>query len=185
MVDSWLESFVESYYQNFKRYLVQKNVWFPVKKKEGVRKQGGWSDIDILALSEEELHLVSCKTFLGMKKAEETANNIVLWFEEASEFINKHQIYSNLLIERKFPLIKRLILEIPHKSAESAIKKMTPSINIIYYKDLLVDWIDHLKKKMQPISTKNNYITASDKIYKKTEDNIERLLMELIRYNLL
>lgn len=185
MVDSWLESFVESYYQNFKRYLVQKNVWFSVEKKEGVRKQRGWSDIDILAVSDEELHLVNCKTFLGTKKADETANAIVLWFEEASEFIAKHRIYSNLLIKRKFPLIKRLILEIPHKSAEFTIKKMEPSINIIYYKDMLIKWIDYLKTKMQSISSKNNYITPSDRVYKKTEDNIERLLMELIRYNLL
>ncbi len=185
MVDSWLESFVESYYQSFKGYLVQKNVWFSLEKKEGVRKQGGWSDIDILVVSDEELILVNCKTFLGTKKAEETANDIVLWFEEASEFIIKHHIYSNLLTKRKFPLIKQLILEIPHKSAESTIKKIEPSINIIYYKDMLIEWIDHLKTEMLSISSKNNYLTPSDKLYKKTEDIIERLLMELVRYNLL
>ena len=183
MVDSWLESFVESYYQSYKKYLVQKNIWYYVKKKEGIRKQANWSDVDILALSDEELILISCKTFLGHKKAEDSAKSIVIWFEEAAEFISNHDIYSKILSKRRYPLIKQLILEIPHKSAERLITTMAPDINIVYYKDMLVEWIDFLKLRI--VSSNGPYKTSSVKIYKKTEDNIERLLMELIRYNLI
>jgi len=183
MVDSWLESFVESYYQSYKKYLVQKNIWFRVEKKEGIRKQANWSDIDILALSDEELILINCKTFLGYKKTEDSAKSIVIWFEEATEFIQNHLIYSKILSKKDFPLIKQLILEIPQKSAEDSITTMNSDIKIIYYKDILVEWIEFLKSKIG--SSNGSYKTPSDKVYKKTEDHIERCLMELIRYNLI
>ncbi len=185
MVDSWIESFVQSYYQSFKKFLVQKNIWFRVEKKDGVRKQANWSDIDILALSSESLFLVSCKSFLGAETAEKSVQRIKVWFGEATEFVENHEIYKKLIFTKKFPLVKELVLEVPHKKAEALIKEQCPEINIFRYKDMLVEWIDFLKSEMIDSTSKGKYITPAEKVYKKTDDHIERLLMELIRYKII
>ena len=119
MVESWVESFVESYYRNFKHYLVEKNIWFKVSKKDGVRKQGGWTDIDVLAFSDNTVYLISCKTFLGAIKMDKSVQKNVLWFEEATEFISNHPIYSKLIKGKT--LVRLLILEIPSKTIEESI----------------------------------------------------------------
>ena len=87
------------------------------------------------------------------------------------------------MYKKDFPLIKQLILEIPYKSAEDSIIKMDPEIKIVYYKDMLVEWIEFLKSRI--VTSDGSYKTPSDKVYKKTENRIERCLMELIRYNLI
>ena len=176
MVDSWIEDFVESYYRCYKKYLVQKNVWFRVPRRLDVRKQANWSDIDILALSDEELEIISCITFLGQQVADVSANKVAVWFEEAKDFIVKHEIYSGLLRKRNYILKKKLVLENPFPKAEGLIKKLDPDIEIIYYKDLLIAWLNFLKEEMKHVD--------KNKVYTKTEDPIERLLMEIIKYEL-
>jgi len=64
---SWVEHVVEEYYK-MKGYMISRRVKYKTPKPNG--KMSNWKDIDILAVNEDEVLVVECKSFLGVLRGE-------------------------------------------------------------------------------------------------------------------
>lgn len=57
---SHVEDIAAEYYR-LKGHIVSRNIWYKLPKGP-TRKVPGWADIDVLALSDNDMHIVSCVT---------------------------------------------------------------------------------------------------------------------------
>jgi hypothetical protein len=150
-----------------KGYLVHTNIWFQLKKERTRKKVAGWSDIDMLALTPEEVILVQCKSFLGQKKSESIANELIAWFENAEDYLNNDASWKAWINGRN---IKRcLVVDSSVKKTEKRLKEK--DIQVMYYSHVLSELIRMLR--------------SPDIRKGKEDDSIIRLLCALIDKDLL
>jgi len=158
-VGSWIEEIVARYYQKLGFFVIV-NYSFFVPREESGKKVGGWSDIDVLAYNGRELHVVQCKSFLGMKKAKDAAKNVLRWFEVALKHLEKDPKLRELAKQSK--VVKRVVLQTPQpKSAVEMLK--SSGIEVVVLSDMIKELIEVVKKELE------EYKTHGGRIGKETD----------------
>ena len=116
-------------------YITMSNVQFQLDKEKAGKKVAGWSDIDLIAIKPEEIAIVQCKSFLGTKKAELIAKEIIDWFFNAVDLIKNDDSWSHWIKNREIK--KYLIVDHTIIKTEKLIEESDSGIEISYYKNLL------------------------------------------------
>jgi hypothetical protein len=96
MSANFVEELVGEYYRN-KGYLVQTNYWFPFESKRTRRDKEGaqeysarsWSDIDVLAVGENEILVIQVKAIINEMKM---AEKIIKYFRRTGAFLEDKNI---------------------------------------------------------------------------------------------
>jgi len=147
MALGYVEELALRYFEK-KGYLISSNIRFQLKKEWTGKKVAGWSDIDMIALKTHELIIIQCKSFIGTKKSEKIADDIINWFQYVERFLKEDNIWNQWLKGRE---IKRyLIVDYPPtKKAEEILRKN--GIGILHYRDLLTELLDILKLKLSKL----------------------------------
>ncbi len=127
-------------------YITMPNVQFQLDKERVGKKVAGWSDIDLIAISPKEFAIIQCKSYLGTKKAELIAREIINWFDNAVHFVENDKAWSFWIKKRK--VSKYLIVDHTVIKAENLIEESGAGIEICYYKDLLIKLLQLLQKKV-------------------------------------
>jgi len=122
-------------------YLTVPNIRFQLKKEWTGKKIQGWSDIDLLAINQNEIIIVQCKTFIGTKKSEIISEEIISWFNYVVKYITCDEKWSTWANKRNIK--KYLIVDSTVKCTEDNLKKN--DIVIISYEKILIDLINLLK----------------------------------------
>jgi hypothetical protein len=162
----YVEELAVRYFRK-KGYLVHTNIWFQLKKERTKKKVAGWSDIDMLALSNSEALVVQCKSFLGTKKSESIVKELIAWFENAEDYLKNDSHWKQWIDSRS--LKRCLVIDTSVKKTEKKLKEN--NVEVMHYSSLLTELIDMLR---------------SPEIRKgKEDDPIVRLLCALIDKNLL
>jgi len=157
----YVEELAVRYFQK-KGYIVQSNIWFQLKKERTKKKVAGWSDIDMLALSKDEVLVIQCKAFLGTKKSETITTELIDWFENAEDYLKNDPHWKQWLDGRT---LKRCLV-IDHPVNKTAKRLKDKGVQIVRYDSLLTELVRML---------------ISDEIRKgKEDDPIIRLLCALI-----
>lgn len=93
-MENFIEQLIAEYYRS-KGYFVTTNHWFSFEHlRSRTRKTGevqeydarGWSDIDVLALSEKELLIIQVKAVIN---TEQVPDQIVNFFDRVSSYLNE------------------------------------------------------------------------------------------------
>lgn len=126
-------------------YITMPNIRFQLDKERTDKKVAGWSDIDLIAINEEEFAIVQCKSFLGTKKAQLIIKDIIEWFEHAIHYVNTDSTWNYWLKGRKIK--KYLIIDFRTDKAVELIKKSKSGIEVFYYNHLLTKLIQSLMNK--------------------------------------
>jgi len=140
MAFGYVEELALRYFEK-KHYLVIPNIRFQLKKRIIGRKVAGWSDIDMIALSINELLIVQCKSFIGTAKSEKIANDITNWFKYTELFLKEDSNWKKWVKGRS--ITKYLIVDHTVKKTEVSLKEK--DIKVLYYGDLLKELINILK----------------------------------------
>ena len=99
---SYTEELVSEYYKHLEdngkpRFFISEHVHFPRGRKYG------WSDIDVLAIGKDEIHIVQTKGYAIHKKTvEETVEDVVEFFKEAENFVRRTFDIGNKKIVKVF-----------------------------------------------------------------------------------
>lgn len=88
MSKGYVEELALRYYQK-EGFLVTQNIPFQLDKKKTGLRVSGWSDIDLLAVNQEKMLIIQCKSFLGTGKAEKVADHLEKWFSYAENYIRE------------------------------------------------------------------------------------------------
>lgn len=142
---SWIEEIVARRYQKLGFFVIMDYKFFVPREISG-KKVGGWSDIDVLAYNGEELHVVQCKQFLGMKKAENVARDILRWFEIAVNHIEGDAKIRELA--RHSRIVKRVVIQFPHpKRAVEMLR--SHGVEVVLLREVIKELIDLAKKEIE------------------------------------
>lgn len=141
MTTGYVEQLALRYFGK-KGYIVQPSVWFQLDKAKTGKKVGGWSDIDLVALSQQELVIIQCKAFFGVKKAEAVVQGLVVWFRQAESFLRKDPMWKPWLEGRE--IVKCMVVDHFVKKAERLLSDQ--GIQILLYEDVLKELLLLLQK---------------------------------------
>jgi len=156
---------------NYQGYITQNRIpfWLP---REKTGKQPQWSDIDVLAIKNDEVKFVECKAFLGVAPKERVVKKIEEHFKIASEYIV--DIYPWLKNKRKTFLV---VAEAP-KNLQSYKTLLGDNIELKHFKEVIEGVLKHLRTKLPP----DKYKGAIGYGIKEEEENMCRLLLTLLSY---
>lgn len=135
----YVEELASRYYLK-RGYLVIPNTRFQLDKAKTGKKVSGWSDIDLLAISQSEVLIIQCKSFLGTKRASAIARDIIDWFDYALNYLKKDETWSVWLSGRETKRI--LVVDCSVSKAEDILKQN--DIEIHLYDDLLKELLQKL-----------------------------------------
>lgn len=138
---SYVEDIASEYYR-LKGYLIFRSIKYQVPRTETGKKASGWKDIDILALNEIETLAIECKSFTGLKKAEDMAEELLENFKYAEKFY----IQKTPLVKDK-KIRKILVVDWAVKRVDNILK--TKGIEIYHLNDLMKDFLAVLKTKLK------------------------------------
>ena len=141
MALSYVEELALRYFEK-SGYLVFPNIRFQLKREWTGKKVSGWSDIDMIALKPDELVIVQCKSFLGTKKGEDIANDVINWFKYAELFLRENNKWKVWLDKRK--IRKCLIVDYTVKKVEPILN--SSGIEVLYYNRMLTELLRMLKE---------------------------------------
>ncbi|MQY59071.1 MAG: hypothetical protein GH144_05620 [Clostridia bacterium] len=156
---------------NYEGYFTQNRVPFWLPKEKTGKRQSQWSDMDILAVKENEVKIVECKAFLGVAPREIVIKRIKERFEIGSEYILKSYPW---LKDKKMSFL--LIAEAP-RNLESYKSLLGDNIELKHFREVIEKVLSHLRTKSPPDKYKG---TISYGI--KEEENMCRLLLTLLAY---
>lgn len=142
MTFGYVEELTLRYFEK-KDYLVFPNIRFQLKKERTKKTVAGWSDIDMIALSQDEMIIVQCKSFLGTDKAERVAQNIMEWFGNAKHFLEGDKTWKDWCKGRTIK--QYLVVDGTIKKVETLLKSQNINIEIFYYETLLIELLNMLK----------------------------------------
>ncbi len=144
-MSSWIEEIVARYYQKLGFFVIMDYKFF-IPREVSSKKVGGWSDIDVLAYNGEELHIVQCKPFLGMKKAENVVKDILRWFEIAVNHVRDDPKIRDLV--RHSRIVKKVIVQSlqPKKAIEML---RSHGIEVVQLSGVIKELIDLVKKEIE------------------------------------
>ncbi len=104
---SYTEELVSEYYRHIPatkgipKYMVAKHVHYQDKKATTHVK--GWSDIDVLAISEDEICIIQTKSFAAFKNTvQESINSAIQYFRVAQTFVLERYDIKNKKIRKIF-----------------------------------------------------------------------------------
>ena len=141
MAISYVEDIASEYYR-LKGYLVSRSIKYQVPRAEAGKKASGWKDIDILALNEREALVIECKSFTGVKKAEDMAKELLTNFRYAEKYyVEKHPLFKNKDIR------KILVVDFAVKKVDDILKKN--DIEVYHLDALMKDFLTFLKTKLK------------------------------------
>jgi len=140
MALGYVEELALRYFEK-KGYLISPNIRFQLKKEWTNKRVAGWSDIDMIALGFHELIIIQCKSFIGTKKSEEVAKQIIKWFQYAERFLKEDSSWKQWLTKKEIK--KCLIVDFSVKKTEQILKRS--GIEVLYYSDLLSELLNLLK----------------------------------------
>jgi len=142
---SWIEEVVARYYQK-KGFFVIKNYLFYVSREESGKKAGGWSDIDVLAYKDHELHIVQCKPFLGQEKHEKVINDITRWFNLAEKHVKEDPKIGHLASKSTI----RRVLVLHTLQPKSAVNKIRErGIEVIALHKIIAELIKIIREEVR------------------------------------
>lgn len=137
MAQSWIENVAAEYFRKL-GFLVLENISYFAKAPH--KTQPVWQEIDVIAVSENETHIVSCKR--GMSPID---------YRKLPEYFSMHV---NYLRTSKFswalnrPIIeKALVIEHPRPKHVKPLEKM--GINVISLRDVLYNYVKLLKDELE------------------------------------
>jgi len=156
---------------DYQGYLTQRRIPFWLPKERTGKRQSQWSDMDILAIKQDEVKFVECKAFLGVAPKEMVAKRIEEHFEIGSEQIIKS--YPWLKNKKKVFL---LIAEAP-RNLESYKILLGNNIQVKHFEEVIEDVLRHLRTKLPPDKYKGAIGYGI-----KEEENMCRLLLSLLSF---
>ena len=159
----------------YQGYLTQGRIPFWLPKEKTGKKQSQWSDMDILAINQDEVKFVECKAFLGTTSKEVVAERIKEHFEIGSEQIIKN--YPWLKNKNRSFLV---VAEAPSNLESCRTLLRDDEIRLKHFKDIIEGVLSHLRKKLPP----DKYMSAIAYGIKE-EENMCRLLLSLLSYGFL
>ena len=161
---SWIEEIVARYYQKLGFFVIMDYKFFIPREVSG-KKVGGWSDMDVLEYNGEKLHVVQCRLFLGMKKAENIVEDILLWFEIAVDHVKDDPKIKDFIKYSR--IIRRIVVQTPQP--KKAIEMLrSQGIEVVQLKEVIKELIDFIKKEIEEyrregrgrIGTEDNVLLA-------------------------
>ncbi|GAB4282972.1 MAG: hypothetical protein Kow0068_07760 [Marinilabiliales bacterium] len=143
MAFSLTEYIVGKYYQS-KFWLIQKNL--PITPEDGKKY---WSDIDILALKNNEVHLVSCKDYLP-DNSKQTQDKIIKNLYDAEKYVKKQYFkdYENIKI------VKIYVYKVTGKMTLSRLKD--ENIKTIHINKIICNYIKELDQRLEKLNIGKN-----------------------------
>ena len=157
---------------NYEGYFTQNRVPFWLPKEKTGKRQSQWSDMDILAVKENEVKIVECKAFLGVAPKEIVIKKIKERFEIGSEQMIKS--YPWLKNKNKSFLV---VAEAPRNLESYRTLLRDDGIRLKSFKDIIEGVLSHLRKKLPPDKYKGMIGYGI-----KEEENMCRLLLSLLSY---
>lgn len=156
---------------DYEGYLTQNRIpfWLPMERTG--KRQSQWSDMDILAIKQDEVKFVECKAFLGVAPKEMVAKRIKEHFEIGSEQIIKS--YPWLKNKNKSFLV---VAEAP-RNLQSYKTPLADNIELRHFKEVIEEVLGHLRSKLPP----DKYKWAIGYGIKE-EENMCRLLLSLLSF---
>jgi len=145
-------------------YMVSFRVPFQIPKNTA-KKVRGWSDIDVLAIGNEEICVVQTKSFTGTKRKELIINDISNFFKYADEYVENQNYGLNKNIRNIF------IVDYTTKSVIKSLEEK--GIEVMLLKDIAIELIKILEKRL-----------GEKQRVGKEESNVTRTLLFLIDHEL-
>ena len=156
-------------------YLTHSRIPFWLAKEKTGKRQSQWSDMDILAINQDEVKFVECKAFLGVAPKEILVKRIKEHFEIGSVQIIKS--YPWLKNKNKSFLV---VAEAPSNLESYRTLLRDNEIRLKHFKDIIQGVLSHLRKKLPPDKYKTTIAYGI-----KEEENMCRLLLSLLSYGFL
>lgn len=156
----------------YQGYLTQSRIPFWLPKEKTGKRQSQWSDMDILAINEDEVKFIECKAFLGVASGEIVTKRIKERFEIGSEQMIK-----------KYPWLKNknksflVVAEAPKNLESYRTLLSDEGIHLKHFKDIIEGILSHLREKLPPDKYKGAIGYGI-----KEEENMCRLLLSLLSY---
>jgi len=156
---------------NYQGYITQNRIPFWLPKEKTGKKQSQWSDIDILAIKENEVKVVECKAFLGVEPKERVVEKIGKHFKIGSEYIVN--IYPWLKNKKMSFLV---VAEAP-RNLQSYKTLLGNNIELKHFKEVIEGVLNYLRTHLPPDKYKGAIGYGI-----KEEENMCRLLLTLLSY---
>lgn len=164
---SYTEELVSEYYRHIAddkdipKYMVAEHVHY--QDKNATTQVKGWSDIDVLAISEDELCIIQTKSFAVFKNTvNESINSAIQYFKTAESFVLQRYAVKNKKIKKIFVADYGFSANIQSQLSKAGIEPFK-------LKDIYVAYLKLLKKMYPDLSHVG-----------KEENNLTRIMIFML-----
>jgi hypothetical protein len=164
---SYTEELVSEYYRHitdekgFPKYMVAEHVHY--QDKNAITQVKGWIDIDVLAISEDELCIIQTKAFAVFKDTvHESINSAIQYFKTAESFVLQRYAVKNKKIRKIFVADYGFSANIQSQLSKAGIEPFK-------LKDIFIEYLRLLQKLHPDLS-----------LIGKEENNLTRIMVFIL-----
>jgi len=174
MAYSLTEYVTGKYYQSM-FWLIQQNL--PITPKKGKKY---WSDIDIFAVKDKEVHLISCKDYL-QDNSKETQDKVLTNLTDAEEYVKEYYKFVN---NNNITISKIYVYKETGRNTIERLKN--EGVKTIHINEIISNYIKELDKRLE-ILKKGKEKPKKGKRYSKIGEykDLDKFIIHLLDNNFL